>query len=141
MGTKKLQVKLDGQRYIMRGPSVFSVQTLSEGETTIMLPNDKDLLITLDTFSAGGGDIKYLGFSADFDLVVCTEYNQWYTYEIHGDSLLSSSIYIYDQDIYDSSNNKLLIEKPTYEVLRQRYKPIAILYFDTTTDVLTICRP
>lgn len=121
--------------------SVYT-QLMSHGDNIIELPNGVELLINYNLTSYEGEDVPYLSFSADFDLVVCTDerdiwggYSQWGTYEIYGENLLSCPILIYDHNNYEHGD---LIQDNIENTIIQNYKPIAVLYFDIGTDILTI---
>lgn len=112
--------------------------TLPYGETVVKLPNNADLLVTFGELSYGGDEVNYLGFSADFDLVVCTEEYQWGSYEIYGESLLSGPIYIYDHNGYENGDLCGRDNLQPNMVLKQYYTPVAILYFDVATKKLIV---
>jgi hypothetical protein len=52
--------------------SVYT-QLMNHGDNIIELPNGAELLINYNLTSYEGEDVPYLSFSADFDLVVCTD--------------------------------------------------------------------
>lgn len=118
-------------------PFITTYNLLYGSDNVVVLPNGAELLIN---YGCSSQNADFLSFSADFDLVVCTEHDQWGTYELYGDSTLSEPIYIYDHNGYENGLIMGSYDIPPREVLRQYYSPIAILYFDTATGVLTVTK-
>lgn len=119
--------------------STATTVTLVVGNNTVQLPNGSNLLVNYSTSNGG----PCLSFSADFDLIVCSEDSrgaqyQWGTYQIYSDPLTNlRHIFIYDHNNYE--NGSLLESGVTAaQATAMQYRPIALLYFNTTTKVLTI---